>query len=94
MLDSLTGIRFLIDTSACRSLLLKSLVHSGCSLGTNTHLVAANGSRILTYGYKSLRLFFSGSIIQWQFIIADVSIPLIGADFLSRFRLLVDVANR
>ena len=93
LLDSLTGLRFLIDTGACRSLLPKSKIYSGCSTGTDTHLVAANGSRILTYGYKSRRLSFAGSTYKWDFIVADVSIPIIGADFLASFNLLVDVAN-
>src|SRR5699024_9192970 len=30
----------------------------------------------------------------WDFIVADVSIPIIGADFLTRFDLLVDVGCR
>ena len=93
LLDALTGVRFLIDTGACRSLLPKSKVHSGCSPGTDHHLIAANGSRILMYGYKSMRLSFGGSTYQWDFIVADVSIPIIGADFLANFNLLVDVAN-
>ena len=94
VLDSLTGICLLIDTGTCRSLFPKSIVHSGCSPGTDTHWIVANGSRIITYGHKSLQLSFSGSTFQWQFIVAEVSIPLIGADFLEHFHLLVDVANR
>ena len=91
LLNTLTGLCFLIDTSTCRSLLPKSKVYSGCSPGTDTHLVAANGSRILTYYYESLRLSFAGSTYKWDFI---VSIPIMGADFLVNFNLLVDVANR
>ena len=94
LLDALTGLCFLIDTGACRSLLPKSKVHSGCSPGTDHHLIAANGTRILTYGYKSMRLSFGGSAYQWDFIVADVSIPIIGAKFLANFNLLVDVGNR
>ena len=56
--------------------------------------MAASGSRILTYGYKSMRLSFAGSTYKWDFIVADVSIPIIGADFLANFNLLVNVANR
>ena len=95
LLDSLTGLCFLINTGrpTYRSLLPKSIVHSGCGPGTDTHLIAANGSRIITYGYKSVRLFFSDNTFTWQFIVADVSILLIGADFLAHFHLLVDVAN-
>ena len=52
LLDTHTDLRFLIDAGACRSLLPKSKVHSGCITGTDTNLIAANGSRILTYGYN------------------------------------------
>ena len=92
-LETHSGLRFLIDTGACRSLLPKSKVHSGCIAGTNTNLIAANGSRILTYGYKSLQLSFTGSKYKWDFIVADVSTPIIGAEFLANFNLLVDMAN-
>ena len=94
LLDTHTGLRFLIDTSACRSLLPKSKVHSGCIAGTDTNLIAANSSRILTYGYQTLQLSFAGSKYKWDFIVADVSTPIIGADFFTNFNLLVDVANR
>ena len=94
LLDTHTGLRFLIDTGACRSLLPKSKVHSGCIAGTDTNLIAANGSRILTYGYKTLQLYFAGSKYKWDFIVANVSTPIIGADFLANFNLLIDMANR
>ena len=94
LLDTLTGLHFLIDIGACRSLPPKSKVYSGCSPGTDNHLVAANRSHILMYGYKSLRLSFAGITYKWDFIVADVSISIIGTDLLANFNLLLDVANR
>ena len=91
LLDTHTGLQFLIDTDACRSLLPKSKVHSGCITGNDTNLIAANGSHILTYGYKALQLSFAGSKYKWGFIMADVSTPIISADFLANFNLLVDI---
>ena len=93
LLGTHTGLQFLINTGACRSLLPKSKVHSGCITGTDTNLIAANGSRMLTYGYKTLQLSFAGSKCKWDFIVADVSTPIIGADFLANFNFLVDMAN-
>ena len=95
-LTPIQSLRFLIDTGACRSLLPKSKVHSGCTAGTDTNLIAANGSRILTYGYKNLQLSFAGSKYKWDFIVgvANVSSSIIGADFLANFNLLVNMANR
>ena len=94
LLDTHTGLQFLINTCACRSLLPKSKVHSGCTTGTDTNLIATNGSRILTYSCKTLQLSFAGSKYKWDFIVADVSTPIISADFLTNFNLLVDMANR
>ncbi|GBM05535.1 hypothetical protein AVEN_94809-1 [Araneus ventricosus] len=58
-------------------------------------LYAANGSRISTYGTIKLELDFGlkCSFIS-SFLVADVLDPIIGADFLERFKLLIDVRNR
>lgn len=58
-------------------------------------LHAANGSKIRTYGTRfaktglGLRRRFS-----WNFLLADVTNAIIGADFLSHFGLLVDLGHR
>lgn len=51
-------------------------------------LYAVNGTKINTYTYFSLRRKFS-----FLFILADVSKPIIWADFLNCFVLLVDIKN-
>lgn len=62
---------------------------------SETVLYAANNTRIRTYGEErisvnlGLRREFS-----WVFCIADVSRPILGADFLSNFGLVVDLRNR
>lgn len=58
-------------------------------------LLAANGSRVNAYGTKtiSLNLGLRRSFV-WKFIIADVSIPMIGADFLKETGLLVDIQHQ
>lgn len=58
-------------------------------------LKAANGSIIHTYGQCSLTLNFGlRRTFRWLFIIADVPMGILGADFLHNFRLLVDVSRR
>ena len=57
-------------------------------------LSAVNGTSIVTYGTRSLTLNFGlRRTYRWLFIIADVHKPLLGADFLHQFGLLVDVAK-
>ena len=88
--DFRTGTKFLVDTGACRSLLPKSMapLNGICS---DVRLTAANGSIIHTYGIKHIEIVFAGKTYAWDFTVADVSIPLLGADFLAHYHLLVDV---
>nr|XP_054770334.1 uncharacterized protein LOC129278142 [Lytechinus pictus] len=58
------------------------------------YLQAVNRSSITTYGERSLTLDVGlRRACRWIFIIADIPIPIIGADFLHHFGFLVDVRN-
>lgn len=58
-------------------------------------LYAANGTKIETFGTKRLSLSLGlRRDLQWNFVIADVNCPIIGADFLRYYGLLVDVRRR
>ncbi|GFQ90225.1 retrovirus-related Pol polyprotein from transposon 297 [Trichonephila clavata] len=58
-------------------------------------LLAANNSKILTYGSKLLNIDLGlRRKFSWKFLIASVPIPIIGADFLENFGLLVDLKRR
>ena len=55
-------------------------------------LAAVNGSAIATYGKRSLTLNLGlRRTFRWIFIIANVRNPILGADFLQHFVLLVDL---
>ncbi|XP_018368250.1 PREDICTED: uncharacterized protein LOC108764483 [Trachymyrmex cornetzi] len=57
-------------------------------------LSAANGSTIYTYGTETLTLNFGlRRALTWRFVIADVARPIIGADFLAHYGLMVDLKN-
>lgn len=57
-------------------------------------LYAANNSRISTYGTKRLNINFGlRRAFVWDFCVADVPYPIIGADFLSHFGHLVDLRS-
>ena len=57
-------------------------------------LQAANDSTITTYGTRVVCLRFGQRNFQARLIAADVSRPLLGADFLRTHNLLVDMRNR
>ena len=86
--------RFLIDTGAAVSVLPKSCAN-GISDAGSLPLVAANNSTIHTYG-TCKRVVDVGLKCEypWTFIVADVQQPIIGADFLIHYNLLVDLRSR
>lgn len=58
-------------------------------------LFAANGTPIKTYGKKTLCLNLGlRRPFKWTFILADVRNSIIGADFLSKHKLLVDLHSK
>ena len=57
-------------------------------------LEAVNGSKIRTYGHKQITLSIDGRKYVWQFLVADVTQPLLGADFLCSNTLMVDVKGQ
>ena len=94
--DENSRCRFLVDTGAYASLFPVSHLNTNQTLSQNDvpTLVAANGSKIATFGRKEIMLRFGKSDYLWNFIIADIQQPLLGADFLANFNLLVDVAGQ
>lgn len=57
-------------------------------------LSAANGTPISTYGTETLMLNLGlRRTFTWRFVVAEVLRPIIGADFLSFYGLLVDLCN-
>jgi hypothetical protein len=40
-----------------------------------------------------MNLSFYGHQFRWTFLLADMQLPIIGADFLRHFRLVVDLAT-
>ena len=86
--------RYLIARGAAVSVLPKSCAN-GISDADSLPLVAANNSTIHTYG-NCKRVVDVGLKREypWTFIVADVQQPIIGADFLIHYNLLVDLRSR
>ena len=86
--------RYLIDTGTAVSVLPKSCAN-GISDAGSLPLVAANNSTIHTYG-TCKRVVDVGLKREypWTFIVADVQQPIIGADFLIHYNLLIDLRSR
>jgi hypothetical protein len=56
-------------------------------------LTAANGRRIACWGHCRASVVLDDTPFQWRFLKAAVKFPILGADFLKHFRLLMDMAE-
>jgi len=89
--DRSTKVRYLIDTGSDVSVYPRPMVR-GQRQVDKKELFAANGSVIKTYGHLAIQPDFGlRRTFLWRFIIADVTTPIIGSDFLAHFHLLPDV---
>ena len=81
VLDRKSGFRFLVDSAASVSVLPKNKnIHK---ISKDCILDAAIGTRTYTYDFKLLTFDFGlCREISWSFMIADVSPPILGIDFL------------
>ena len=92
--DSIHKTDFLVDTGAFLSVLAATAADKRRPV-SSLRLQAANGSPIKTYGQKSLTLNLGlRRQFTWVFVLADVKQHILGADFLGKYKLLVDVSRR
>ena len=91
--DRVIGTRFLVDTGADVSVLPQS--RSEQRQSSPFTLQAVNQSPISSYGEKSMTLDLGlRRSFRWIFILAEIPMPILGADFLAHFSIQVDVRNR
>ncbi|GBM37272.1 Transposon Ty3-I Gag-Pol polyprotein [Araneus ventricosus] len=88
----ITGREFLVDTGSAVSVLpiLGSKI-----VPSKFALYATNGTKINTFGTKLITLNLGlKRKFQWPFILASVSKPILGADFLEHYSLLLDMKRK
>lgn len=88
--DRKSKVQFLVDTGSDVCVLPRHFLRERRA-PTNYTLTAANGSAIRTYGLLKLHLdLHLRRDFAWNFLVADVDKPIIGADFMAFYGLLVD----
>jgi cleavage and polyadenylation specificity factor subunit 1 len=91
--DTNTQYEFLVDSGSDVSVLPRSLIKDPLQ-PSSYRLYAVNQSHIRTYGLKTIELDVGlPKKYTWNFVIADVSTPIIGADFLKHHSLLPDLTR-
>lgn len=93
MFDQKSQVKFLIDSGADVSVIPPTLQEKNNR--SEIVLFAANGSAIPTYGNRLISIQISGfqSSFKYPFTVAAVTCPIIGADFIRHYGLLVDLKN-
>lgn len=92
--DRTTKTQFLVDTGSDLCVFPRSQLHERRT-ATGYKLTAANGTTIDTYGYAHLNLDLAlRRNYPWTFVVADVTKPIIGVDFLCHYNLIVDCKNK
>ncbi|GFU22682.1 hypothetical protein TNCV_762621 [Trichonephila clavipes] len=90
--DRTTNLHFLVDSGADCSIIPATSKNKQPS---DYKLFAANGTEIPTYGIKVLNIDLGlRREFLFPFIIAKVSKGILGADFLNKFNLLIDIRNK
>ena len=93
--DRTTGTRFLVDTGADVSVLPPTPAVKRHPSSSSFTLQAVNKTTIQTYGEKSMTIDVGlRRAYRWIFVLADIPLPILGADFLAHFGLKVDIRNR
>lgn len=94
MTDRKSKITYLTDTGSDLCAFPRRYLRSNHKR-SDFSVSAANGTPIHTYGTIRLHLDFGlRRDFVWDFVIADVDRPIIGADFLSHYSLLVDCSRQ
>lgn len=92
--DRKDGTVYLVDTGADVSVLPRGMLRETYKV-SDLRLYAANNTEIRTYGTKMQTLDIGlRRPFRWNFVIADIKQPIIGADFLAHHGILPDLKNR
>ena len=87
LVDKLSKLSFLVDTGAVFSV----IPHSSSQPANGPHITNASGSPIACWGTREQLINVGGNQYKWTFLLAAVAFPILGADFLGHFDLLVDL---
>ena len=91
-----TTLKFIVDTGASISIIPASRLNGVTLNPTPVSLTTANGEKIKCHGQANLEIGISSlkRSFSWTFVVADITNPLLGFDFLNEFGLIIDCKNK
>ena len=91
-----TTLKFIVDTGASISIIPASRLNGVTLNPTTVSLTTANGEKIKCYGQANLEIGIPSlkRSFSWTFVVADITNPLLGFDFLNEFGLIIDCKNK
>ena len=89
-MDVASSKRYLVDSGSAFSI----VPHKSSAEPTRPRLMTADGKPIHCWGRCMCSVCTRTSQFSWTFLLAPVAFPILGADFLNNFRLLVDISNK
>ncbi len=90
VMDSLSNRRYLVETGSAFSI----MPWRSSTPPTVPGLSGADGRRIPCWGEQLFTVTIGGVPHQWTFLLAAMSFPILGINFLHHHSLVVDVANQ
>ena len=90
LVDVARSKRYLVDSGSAYSI----LPHKSSAEPTGPRLMTADGKPLHCWGRRTCSVRTRTREFSWSFLLAPVAFPILGADFLSNFRLLVDISNK
>ena len=96
IIPQIGNLNFLIDTGASVSLLPSSFAKRFACEPCATKITAADGRPLDVVGHCNVEIVSRQlrRTYMWTFILANVSQPILGADFLAHYKLLVDCSAK
>ena len=88
--DDCSGLDFLVDSGASVSL----YPHQSKEWSHGPRLKQADGSALPSWGRRRFELCFGGRQFTFEFLLAAVDRPILGMDFLAKYKWLIDVPGR
>ena len=88
--EKVSGLKFLVDTGAAISI----FPFRSAAPQRPHNVISASGHRLRAWGTVQKEVVFNEKIFKWNFLLADVTTPILGADFLDNFNCKIDFEKR